>query len=39
VCRLGDTYPSQMLTVQAHMWVYRYKPHTTIENEVVPYEV
>ena len=37
--RLGDTYPSSMIQVQARMYVYRWYERLTSEGEVLTYEV
>lgn len=31
VCRVGDTYPNQMLQVQVKAYFYRWKTHTSLE--------
>lgn len=36
-CRVGDTYPHQMLQVQVRAYFYRWKPHTTLEGEEWPF--
>lgn len=37
--RLGDTYPSSMIQVQARMYLYRWYERSTSEGEVLSYEV
>ncbi len=37
--RLGDTYPSSMMQVQARMYLYRWFERTTSDGEVLSYEV
>lgn len=39
MCRVGDTYPSQMLNVQVSMWLYRFQPTISLEGERVPVQV
>ena len=37
LCRVGDTYPNQMLQVQVRAYFYRWKPHTSLEGEEWPF--
>ena len=36
-CRVGDTYPNQMLQVQVRAYFYRWKPHISLEGEEWPF--
>lgn len=36
-CRVGDTYPNQMLQVQVRAYFYRWKPHMSLEGEEWPF--
>ena len=36
-CRVGDTYPNQMLQVQVRAYFYRWKPHVSLEGEEWPF--
>ncbi len=37
LCRVGDTYPNQMLQVQVRAYFYRWKPHISLEGEEWPF--
>lgn len=38
-CRVGDTYPHNMLEVHVRAYIYRWRPRKTLEGEVLPYDV
>lgn len=37
-CRVGDTYPNQMLQVQVRAYFYRWKPHISLEVAFLVFE-
>lgn len=39
VCRVGDTYPHNMLEVHMRAYFYKWHPRVTLEGDVLPFEV
>lgn len=39
LCRVGDTYPHNMLEVHMRAYFYKWHPRTTLEGDILPFEV